>query len=59
MVFVGDWRTDPTSAMCLAPVVGAGPVSFAGGPFYVRAVVAGIRHETESAVAGAVPHAAA
>ncbi|MEY2272980.1 HEAT repeat domain-containing protein [Streptomyces sp. BF23-19] len=44
---VGDWRTDPTFAMCKALVDGAQLSSFAGGPYDVRAVVAGIRPEAK------------
>ncbi|WP_370413906.1 hypothetical protein [Streptomyces fradiae] len=44
---MGDWRTDPTFAMCRALVDGAELSSFAGGPFDVRAVVAGIRPEAK------------
>ncbi|MEU3774330.1 hypothetical protein AB0F11_14220 [Streptomyces sp. NPDC032472] len=44
---MGDWRTDPTFAMCRALVEGADLASFAGGAFDVRAVVAGIRPETK------------
>lgn len=40
---VGDWRTDPTFAMCRALVDGADLASFVGGPFDIRAVVAAIR----------------
>ncbi|WP_406187401.1 hypothetical protein [Streptomyces sp. NBC_01006] len=43
---MGDWRTDPTFAMCRALVDGVDPASFAGGPFDVRAVAATIRPET-------------
>ncbi|MEV5986411.1 hypothetical protein AB0L85_15555 [Streptomyces sp. NPDC052051] len=42
---VGEWRTDPTFAMCRALVDGAELSSFVGGPFDVRAVVAAIRPE--------------
>ncbi|MFB7267934.1 hypothetical protein ACFCXH_38210 [Streptomyces nojiriensis] len=41
------WRMDPTFAMCEALVDGVEPSSFAGGPFGVRAVVAGIRPEAK------------
>ncbi|MEW2372523.1 hypothetical protein AB0940_24595 [Streptomyces sp. NPDC006656] len=44
---VEDWRTDPTFAMCRALVDGADLVSFVGGAFDVRAVVAGIGPETK------------
>ncbi|MFI8181447.1 hypothetical protein ACIF70_13105 [Actinacidiphila glaucinigra] len=37
-----DWRTDPTFAMCREVVDGADLALFSGGPFDVRAVVAGI-----------------
>ncbi|MFI1286875.1 hypothetical protein ACH4U5_40075 [Streptomyces sp. NPDC020858] len=40
-----EWRTDPTFAMCEALVDGAELSSFVGGPYEVRAVVAGIRPE--------------
>ncbi|MFF1842169.1 hypothetical protein ACFVW9_10435 [Streptomyces sp. NPDC058217] len=43
---MGDWRTDPTFAMCRALVDGEDPASFAGGPFDIRAVVATIRPGT-------------
>lgn len=39
---MGDWRADPTFAMCRALADGADPASFAGGPFDIRAVVATI-----------------
>ncbi|MFD5818350.1 hypothetical protein [Streptomyces sp. NPDC127038] len=42
---MGDWRTDPTFAMCRALVDGADLASFAGGPFDIRAVTATIRPE--------------
>ena len=42
---VGDWRSDPTFAMCREVVDGADLALFAGGPFDVRAVVAGILPE--------------
>lgn len=48
---VGDWRTDPTFAMCQALVDGADPAAFAGGPFDVRAVAAAIRPETSNRAA--------
>ncbi|MFD5618932.1 hypothetical protein [Streptomyces yangpuensis] len=38
---------DPTLAMCAALVDGTGLSSFVGGPFDVRAVVAGIRPEAK------------
>ncbi|WP_405787420.1 hypothetical protein OG753_05680 [Streptomyces sp. NBC_00029] len=41
------WRMDPTFAMCEALVDGAELSSLAGGPFDVRAVVAGVRPETK------------
>ncbi|MFJ8444442.1 hypothetical protein [Kitasatospora griseola] len=44
---MGDWRTDPTFAMCRALVDGAELASFVGGPFDVRAVVATIRPEAK------------
>ncbi|WP_326589351.1 hypothetical protein [Streptomyces sp. NBC_01294] len=40
-----EWRTDPTFVMCEALVDGAELSSFVGGPYDVRAVVAGIRPE--------------
>ncbi|MEU4360064.1 hypothetical protein [Streptomyces virginiae] len=40
---MGGWRTDPMFAMCRALTDGADLSSFAGGPFDVRAVMAGIR----------------
>lgn len=43
---VGDWRTDPTFAMCRALVGGADLASFAGGPFDIPAVVAAIERGT-------------
>lgn len=43
---MGDWRTDPTFAMCRALVDGADLASFAGGPFDIRAVVAAIEPGT-------------
>ncbi|MFD7258810.1 hypothetical protein [Streptomyces sp. NPDC059874] len=43
---MGDWRTDPTFAMCRALVDGADLASFAGGLFDIRAVVATIRPGT-------------
>ncbi|MFF9002096.1 hypothetical protein ACF1GW_22285 [Streptomyces achromogenes] len=42
---MGEWRTDPTFAMCRALVDGAELSSFVGGPFDVRAVAAAIRPE--------------
>ncbi|MGY3676865.1 hypothetical protein ACVWXU_000488 [Streptomyces sp. TE33382] len=44
---VGEWRTDPTFAMCRALVDGAELSSFAGGRFDVRAAVAAIRPEAK------------
>ncbi|MER6465436.1 hypothetical protein ABT278_33905 [Streptomyces sp. NPDC001228] len=44
---MGEWRTDPTFAMCRALVDGADLSSFVGGPFDVRAVVAGLRPEVK------------
>ncbi|MGC4983923.1 hypothetical protein ACLQ18_25340 [Streptomyces sp. DT193] len=44
---MGEWRTDPTFAMCRALADGAELSSFAGGPFDVRAAVAAIRPETK------------
>ncbi|MER6316955.1 hypothetical protein ABT237_24795 [Streptomyces sp. NPDC001581] len=44
---MGEWRTDPTFAMCGALADGAELSSFAGGPFDVRAVVAAIRPEAK------------
>ncbi|MEU2450734.1 hypothetical protein ABZ605_11800 [Streptomyces sp. NPDC012765] len=44
---VGEWRTDPTFAMCRALADGAALSSFAGGPFDVRAAVSGIQAETK------------
>ncbi|MEU4878748.1 hypothetical protein [Streptomyces sp. NPDC021608] len=44
---VGEWRTDPTFAMCQALVDGAELSSFTGGPFDVRAVMADIRPEAK------------
>ncbi|MEU2741970.1 hypothetical protein ABZ656_43355 [Streptomyces sp. NPDC007095] len=53
---MGDWRTDPTFAMCRALAAGADLSSFAGGPFDVRAAVAGIRPETKDGfLLGRVP----
>ncbi|MCQ9182990.1 hypothetical protein KMT30_28890 [Streptomyces sp. IBSBF 2953] len=53
---MGDWRTDPTFAMCRALADGAAPSSFAGGPFDVRAAVADIRPETKDGfLLGQVP----
>ncbi|MGW1729332.1 hypothetical protein ACWCQK_41845 [Streptomyces sp. NPDC002306] len=40
-----DWRTDPTFAMCREVADGADLALFSGGPFDVRAVVAGILSE--------------
>lgn len=45
---VGDWRADPTFAMCRALVDGADLASFAGGEFDVRAVVAGLLSQARS-----------
>ncbi|MFJ4917584.1 hypothetical protein [Streptomyces sp. NPDC088726] len=42
---VGEWRTNPTFAMCRALTDGAELSSFVGGPFDVRAVTAAIRPE--------------
>ncbi|WP_405527131.1 hypothetical protein OG592_05655 [Streptomyces avidinii] len=42
-----EWQADPTFAMCRALVDGAQLSSFVGGPFDVRAVVAGIRPEAK------------
>ncbi|MFJ2597876.1 HEAT repeat domain-containing protein [Streptomyces erythrochromogenes] len=44
---MGEWRTDPTFAMCRALVDGAELSSFAGGPYDVRAVVAAMRPEAK------------
>ncbi|MPY36755.1 hypothetical protein FNH09_37720, partial [Streptomyces adustus] len=44
---MGEWRTDPTFAMCKALVDGADLASFVGGPYDVRAVVAAIRPEAK------------
>ncbi|MEV6574859.1 HEAT repeat domain-containing protein [Streptomyces sp. NPDC051577] len=44
---MGKRWTDPTFAMCRALMDGAELSSFAGGPFDVRAVVAGIRAEAK------------
>ncbi|MER5831690.1 hypothetical protein ABT116_12835 [Streptomyces sp. NPDC002130] len=44
---MGEWRTDPTFAMCRALTDGADLYSFVGGPFDVRAVVAAIRPEVK------------
>ncbi|MGW6978285.1 hypothetical protein ACWGE1_02360 [Streptomyces sp. NPDC054932] len=44
---MGEWRTDPTFAMCRALVDGAELASFAGGTFDVRAVVAAMRPEAK------------
>ncbi|MGQ4330899.1 hypothetical protein [Streptomyces hayashii] len=53
---MGDWRTDPTFAMCRALADGAAPSSFAGGSFDVRAAVADIRPETKDGfLLGQVP----
>ena len=53
---MGNWRTDPTFAMCRALADGADLSSFAGGPFDVRAVVADIRPETKDGfLLGRVP----
>ncbi|MEF2528435.1 MULTISPECIES: hypothetical protein [Streptomyces] len=53
---MGEWRTDPTFAMCRALVDGAELSSFAGGPFDVRAVVAAIRPEVKDGfLLGEVP----
>lgn len=41
------WRKDPTRATCAALADGAELSPFAGGPFDVRAVVAGIRPEAK------------
>lgn len=40
-----DWRTDPTFAMCSKVADGTDLALFSGGPFDVRAVVAGILSE--------------
>ncbi|MET8827259.1 hypothetical protein ABZX40_14870 [Streptomyces sp. NPDC004610] len=40
-----DWRTDPAFAMCREVAAGADPDLFSGGPFDVRAVVAGVLSE--------------
>lgn len=45
--YVGEWRTDPTFAMCRALVDGADLSSFAGGPFDVRTAVAAIPPEVK------------
>ncbi|MCX4538200.1 hypothetical protein [Streptomyces sp. NBC_01669] len=47
---MGEWRTDPTFAMCRALADGADLSSFAGGPFDVRAVVAAMRPEAKDGV---------
>ncbi|GGW15440.1 hypothetical protein GCM10010264_63440 [Streptomyces globisporus] len=53
---MGDWRTDPTFAMCRTLVDGADLASFAGGPFDIRAVVAAIRPGTfDGAVLDTLP----
>ncbi|MFF1339609.1 hypothetical protein ACFVYT_17135 [Streptomyces sp. NPDC058290] len=53
---MGEWRTDPTFAMCRALVDGAKLSSFAGGPFDVRAVMANIRPEAKDGfLLGEVP----
>ncbi|MEU3837773.1 hypothetical protein [Streptomyces microflavus] len=53
---MGDWRTDPTFAMCRTLVDGADLASFAGGPFDIRAVVAAIRPRTfDGAVLDTLP----
>ncbi|MFF7193562.1 hypothetical protein ACIOC1_09315 [Streptomyces sp. NPDC088197] len=44
---MGEWRTDPTFAMCRALTGGADLSSFVGGPFDVRAVVAAVRPEVK------------
>ncbi|MGW5680197.1 hypothetical protein ACWEV4_34950, partial [Streptomyces sp. NPDC003860] len=44
---VGEWRTDPTFTMCRALADGVDLSSFVGGPFDVRAVVAGMRPEVK------------
>jgi hypothetical protein len=52
----GEWRTDPTFAMCRALVDGAELSSFAGGPFDLRAVMAAIRPEAKDGfLLGEVP----
>ncbi|MFE6022729.1 hypothetical protein ACFQ6O_40480 [Streptomyces sp. NPDC056441] len=45
---MGEWRTDPTFAMCRALVDGAELSSLAGGPFDVRAAVAAVRPEAKN-----------
>ncbi|MFB6888916.1 hypothetical protein ACFCX4_06325 [Kitasatospora sp. NPDC056327] len=40
---MGEWRTEPTFAICRALADGADLSSFVGGPFDVRAVVAAMR----------------
>ncbi|MGW1625902.1 hypothetical protein [Streptomyces sp. NPDC002172] len=53
---MGEWRTDPTFAMCRALADGAEVSSFAGGPFDVRAVMADIRPEAKDGfLLGEVP----
>ncbi|MFD7917208.1 HEAT repeat domain-containing protein [Streptomyces sp. NPDC059752] len=53
---MGEWRTDPTFAMCVALADGAQLSSFAGGPYDVRAVVAAIRPEAKDGfLLGEVP----
>ncbi|MFE2853906.1 hypothetical protein ACFXJO_22605 [Streptomyces lavendulae] len=55
---MGDWRTDPTYAMCRALADGADLASFAGGPFDIRAVVAAIDPGTfDGSVLDALPWA--
>ncbi|MEU4584454.1 hypothetical protein AB0F92_20525 [Kitasatospora aureofaciens] len=44
---MGDWRTDPSFAMCRALVDGAELAAFVDGPFDVRAVVAAIRPDAK------------
>ncbi|MFE5557165.1 hypothetical protein [Streptomyces sp. NPDC056544] len=44
---MGEWQTNPTFAMCRALAGGADLSSFAGGPFDVREVVAGMRPEVK------------
>ncbi|MEV6680476.1 HEAT repeat domain-containing protein [Streptomyces erythrochromogenes] len=44
---MGEWRTDPTFAMCRALADGAELSAFAGGPYDVRAVVAAMRPEAK------------
>ncbi|MFI5875383.1 HEAT repeat domain-containing protein [Streptomyces sp. NPDC051445] len=51
-----EWRTDPAFAMCRALADGARLSSFVGGPFDVRAVVAGIRPQAKDGfLLGEVP----